>query len=197
MPAVAPTPKPNPVPVSAKLIMEESAGAKIKKQPVAMEVREEKVAPTPQTSLGVLSRIREKVTRSMGQTDADALPLSDENIQKAWSEFVAKLEERKQHSSVTNFKMASVRAGGENMLEITVEGEFHKKFIEAERTELISHLRDFFRNKNIFFGFDVLPEKDRQDVEMPMSSREYFNKMAEQYPMVKILRDKLRLEIDI
>lgn len=197
IPAVAPAPKPNPVPVSSKLIVEEPAGAKVKKQPVAVEVREEKAAPAPQTSLGVLSRIREKVTRSMGQADADAVPLSDENIQKAWTEFVAKLEERKQHSSVTNFKMASVRAGGENMLEITVDGEFHKKFIEAEKTELISHLRDFFRNKNIFFSFDVLPEKERQNVEAPMSSREYFNKMAEQYPMVKILKDKLRLEIDI
>jgi DNA polymerase-3 subunit gamma/tau len=33
-------------------------------------------------------------------------------------------------------------------------------------------------------------------IEAPLTSREQFQKMAEQYPLVKELKDRLRLELD-
>lgn len=36
----------------------------------------------------------------------------------------------------------------------------------------------------------------RPKIETPLSSREQFQKMAEQYPLVKELKDRLRLELD-
>jgi DNA polymerase-3 subunit gamma/tau len=35
-----------------------------------------------------------------------------------------------------------------------------------------------------------------QKVEMPLSTKEQFQKITENYPLVKELRDKLRLELD-
>lgn len=195
--AVKADPQPAPVEqVAAKLIIEEPKVGNPVKQEIKVETKQP--ASAGQTvSLGVLSRIREKVTRTDDKSNTGSLPLTEENIEKAWSAFVSKLEERKQHSSVSNFNMAKVTAAGENTLEITVEGEFHRKFIDAERSELVSHLQGFFRNRLLVFNFHVLPETSKDAAEIPLSSREFFNKMAEQYPMLKALKEKLKLEIDI
>jgi DNA polymerase-3 subunit gamma/tau len=72
-----------------------------------------------------------------------------------------------------------------------------QKFIEQERGQLISHLQDFFKNRQLSYQL-VLKEKEGQDEpkEKPLSSREQYLKIIEMYPLVKALKDRLGMDLD-
>ncbi len=62
---------------------------------------------------------------------------------------------------------------------------------------LIDHLQTAFNNRAI--SFDVLVEaSEREDipVHMRLNSKQKFEHIAEQYPLVKELKERLKLEID-
>ena len=79
---------------------------------------------------------------------------------------------------------------------ITASG-LEKQFVEKKKNELFSFLKKKLENSTLQFNV-VVEEKsgDRPQIEVPLSSREQFNKMCEMYPMVKELKDRLRLELD-
>jgi len=62
---------------------------------------------------------------------------------------------------------------------------------------LLDHLHKEFNNRAI--GFDVLVEAGEQEdipAHMRLNSKQKFEHIAEQYPLIKELRDRLKLEID-
>ena len=62
---------------------------------------------------------------------------------------------------------------------------------------LLDHLQKEFNNRTI--SFDVLVdagEKEDVPVHMRLNSKQKFEHIAAQYPLVKELRDRLKLEID-
>jgi DNA polymerase-3 subunit gamma/tau len=125
------------------------------------------------------------------------MPVNQENTDAAWKAFIVKLEENKQHSVVSYFNMATVSPAEENTLEITVQGDFHKKFIDSERSELIVHLQRFFKNRTVTYRFNVLPEPEQDNTQRSLSSKEQYMMLSKQYPWVKALRERLKLEIDL
>jgi DNA polymerase III subunit gamma/tau len=72
-----------------------------------------------------------------------------------------------------------------------------QKFIEVERSGLIEHLMLFFNNRNITYQI-VINQEEKEDInpQKNLNSREKYQLMIEQYPNIKILRDKIRLELD-
>jgi DNA polymerase-3 subunit gamma/tau len=62
---------------------------------------------------------------------------------------------------------------------------------------LVEHMQQFFNDRSLNYQV-VLEEKagDQEPVERPLNTREQFLKMAEAYPLVKELKDRLRLELD-
>ena len=55
------------------------------------------------------------------------------------------------------------------------------------------------RLQNHLLQFNVIIEEkaeDRPPIEIPLNSKEQFQKIVEQYPLVKELKDSLRLELD-
>jgi DNA polymerase-3 subunit gamma/tau len=69
--------------------------------------------------------------------------------------------------------------------------------VEQERMMLLDHLQKEFNNRTI--GFDVLVEageKEDVPVHMRLNSRQKFEYIAEQFPLVKELKERLKLEID-
>ena len=52
-------------------------------------------------------------------------------------------------------------------------------------------------NRLLQFGITIMEgQQEKQEVEIPLSSREQYQKIIEQYPLVKELKDRLRLELD-
>lgn len=151
---------------------------------------------TPQT-LGTLSKIRKQIAQKQTQTNKSAVPLTIESLEKAWSIYIAQLAEQKNYSAVTNFKLAQLSVSDDNSFQIVVESNIQQKFIEQERGTLIEHLQVFFNNRTLSYTISVVENTAVAELQdRPLSSREQYMKMVDQYPLVKELRDRLKLELD-
>jgi DNA polymerase-3 subunit gamma/tau len=122
--------------------------------------------------------------------------LEHENLQKAWAEYVIKLKEAK-NPAAQPFELALLRIKDENSFEAVTANNIEQKFIEQERNKLFAFLQERLQNRLLQFNVTIEEKaEDRPVIEIPLNSKEQFQKMVEQYPLVKELKDRLRLELD-
>jgi len=157
-------------------------------------------AQTPQSkTIGIssLAKIRQKVSEQNKNSGNDVKELTDEELYVAWGAFVEKLISRKNHSAVTNFKMATLKVIDNNTIEIITENNIQQKFIEQERADLVEHLQAHFCNRQLIYSVIIIEnEQNDQPVERVLSSKEQYFKIIEEYPLVKELKDRLKLTLD-
>ena len=144
-----------------------------------------------------LKSIREKIAQQNNKGIVSK-ELTQEELYVAWGLFIEKLKSKNNHSAVTNFKNATLKVINDNVVEITTQGEIHKAFIEVERPELILHLQNYFNNRLLMYQV-VVNEKEEEESEpgeKALNRKQQYLKIIEEYPLVKELRDKLRLELE-
>ena len=199
----------NVVPISgAKLIIEEPApemkkqvsNTSLPSQPINYPVATKPPAQVkePGTSFGSLSSIRNQITKKNSEGGADKKPLNEEELHAAWGLFVEKLREKSNFSAVTNFRAADLKIMDANTIEIVTRGDIHRAFIEVERTDLITHLQEYFNNRTLIYqlSIDASDEEEKEVSEKPLTRKEQYFKIIEEYPLVKELKEKLRLELE-
>ncbi len=151
----------------------------------------------PKPTLGALLKIRQQVAKQSKSGNESSTALNEELLHQAWGQYIEKLQQQKNHSAVTNFKLATLKVIDENSFEIVSESNIQQKFIEQERAALIDHLQQFFSNKQLTYQVTVTENtNDNQPAERPLTSKEQYLKMIEMYPLVKELKDRLGLELD-
>lgn len=147
--------------------------------------------------MGSLDAIRKKVHAQNKANGNTVKELTEEDLKKCWGKFIDKLNEKKNHSAVTNFKMAELKIIDNNSIEIITGNNIQQKFIEQERAELVDDLQEFFCNRQLTYNVVIIEnEENGPPAERPLSSREQYLKIIEEYPLVKELKDRLRLELD-
>ena len=152
---------------------------------------------SPRPTLGALQKIRKDIANRANASAVVVKPLTDESVREAWDRYVDRLVEQKNHATVTNFRLAQLRITGEQSIEIITESNIQAKFIEQERAALVDHLKAWFNNP--MFEYQVTVEEKPHDgppPERPLSSKEQYIKLIEEYPVVKDLRDRLNLSLD-
>jgi DNA polymerase-3 subunit gamma/tau len=178
---------------AAKLIIEEP-DPRIEKK-ILKQTEPENAEP--KKSLGSLDAIRKKVHAQNKANGNTVKELTEEDLKKCWDKFIDKLNEKKNHSAVTNFKMAELRIIDNNSIEIITGNNIQQKFIEQERAELVDDLQEYFCNRQLTYNVVIIEnDKNGPPTERPLSSREQYLKIIEEYPLVKELKDRLRLELD-
>jgi DNA polymerase-3 subunit gamma/tau len=155
-------------------------------------------APTaPAAPLASLKKIREKIAQQNNVGGVESIPLSAEKLQEAWNEYIEILKGNKNHSSVTIFGMAVLNILDDDRFEITVENAMQYKFVEVERAGLIEHFTRKFNNRSL--TYQLLVDKNAATEEdapaAALTSKQKFQLMSGQYPNVKLLKEKLRLDI--
>jgi DNA polymerase-3 subunit gamma/tau len=146
--------------------------------------------------LNSLAKLRQQIASQQKNTQEE-LPLTLPFLTDAWQKYIILLQERKNHSAVTNFKLAELRIVDEQTFEIITGQNIQQKFIEQERALLIEHIQTFFNNRKL--TFQVLVEETEAPpvpVERPLNTKELFQQMSAQYPLVKELKDRLKLDLD-
>ncbi len=146
--------------------------------------------------LGALEKIRKELAARHQSETLAPKALNEEEIYIAWGLYIEKLREKKNHSSVNNFKSAVLKIADPNCIEIITESKIHQSFIESERASLIEHLQNHFSNRSLTYKITILENENKNPVEKHLTIKEQYLKMIEEYPMVKELKDKLRLELD-
>ncbi len=181
-------------PKAARLIIEQQVPAPV--QPVK-PIKSVTKPSQGNTSLGSLEKIRQQVVAKNLDNGKSLKHLTDESLQQAWDAYIEKLAGRKNHSAVTNFKLAHLKALDNHCAGILVETAFQSKFIEAERTDLVMHLQQFFHNRLLKYQIIVEQKDDAPgDLVKPLNRREQYQKLVEKYPNIKELKERLKLELD-
>jgi DNA polymerase III subunit gamma/tau len=185
----------------AKLIIEEpSPGIKklVANKPLTNTVAaDSQIAVAPKTSLGSLSKIRQQITQQNINGNAGAIEIIEDELYICWGQFIEKLRAKNNHSAVTNFKAAELKLIDNNTVEIITQGEIHKAFIEVERSSLITHLQQHFNNRILTYYVTVIEKEDSAVVtEAPLTKKQQYLRIIEEYPLVKELKERLKLELD-
>ncbi len=187
----------------AKLIIE--APKEIKKvlpqEPItAKDSNSEQLASNSsetKSSLGSLLSIRNKITKKNKEGDTETKPLTKEELQSCWSLFIEKLRTNNNYSAVTNFRAAELKVIDINTIEIITQGEIHKAFIEVERAELVTHIQDYFNNRLLVYQVAVIEKEEPVgNGEIVLNRKQQYLKIIEEYPLVKELKERLRLELE-
>ncbi|HTI89771.1 MAG TPA: DNA polymerase III subunit gamma/tau [Puia sp.] len=149
-------------------------------------------------SLGSLSRIRQQFADRQASAEGNqSKPLEMESLHRAWQQYADYLRENR-NPAVQSLELATLRIIDANTFEAITSNNLEQKFIEQEKRGLSDHLQKAFANKTV--SFSVLVEEkahvEEEPTERPLNKREQFIQIIEQYPLVKELKDRLRLELD-
>ncbi len=127
--------------------------------------------------------------------EAEALTM--QKLKECWEQYILKLGEQQKHSSVSTFKLAKLKIEADNFFSATVNAITQQKFIEQEKILLADYIQQAFNNRSITFKVFVEEgEKEKLPAHLTLNSREKFERIAEQYPLIKELKDRLKLELD-
>jgi DNA polymerase III subunit gamma/tau len=152
---------------------------------------------TQVAKLSALDKIR-KQYQGNGNTNTEVVnqAIEIESLQKAWADYVVKLKEGR-NPAAQSFELAALRVKDINAFEVVTANNIEQKFIEQDRNKLFPFLQEQLKNKQLQFTV-IIEEKasDRPVVEIALTSKEQYQKIIEQYPLVKELKDRLRLELD-
>lgn len=159
---------------------------------------EETKTPAPViTSLGALSKIRQEVVnRKTAIPEVDMQTLEIQPLIETWNQFTLELKKNK-NSAAQSFEGAELRIIDELRFEILTNNNLEQRFIEQEKRKLSDLLQLRFRNKNISFSVAIREQSTHTPTqEKTLTKRDQFYQIAEMYPLVKELKDKLKLELD-
>ena len=85
----------------------------------------------------------------------------------------------------------------DNFFTVTVHALTQQKFIEQEKTVLCDFIQQAFNNRSINFKILVeAGEEEKIPVHLTLNSRQKFERIAEKYPLVRELKNRLNLDID-
>lgn len=146
---------------------------------------------------GGLSKIRQKIADDNNLNINQAKPLDEEQLKVAWQEYLLKLKTSSKHSVASNFEMMECRMKNEEMFEVICTGNIQLGFLKQEKMQLLEHVQQFFFNPAINIHVELIEAPaENNPVDRPLSTKEQFMRMAEKYPLVKELKDRLNMELD-
>lgn len=150
----------------------------------------------PTASMGSLSKIRSKIAQE-AQLGSEAKPITEEELTVCWEQFIEKLRTKKNPAAITNFKNAELSIIDNNTIEVKINGELAKRFIEAERADLIVHLQNYFNNRALTYQINVVESaSNNEPVERQLNTKEQYQRIIDEYPLVKELKERLKLQFD-
>jgi DNA polymerase-3 subunit gamma/tau len=193
--------KPEKKSSGAKLYVETAPEQKTSPSTLHPEPEHTTETPAPKPlktgKLGGLSQIRQQF-RSNGNNADEAvnLPLTQQALDAVWRQYIVLLKEGK-NPAAQSFELATLRIDEPNAFSVISTNNLEQKFIEKERNKLILFLQRELKNKTL--QYTVIIEERSENVvriEPTLSARDQYLQLAELYPMVKELKERLRLELD-
>jgi len=147
---------------------------------------------------GLLDSLREKYGEQyIIEEVKEAEVLEIDKLSSIWDAFAVSLEEQKKHSSYGTFKIARLTIDTDILFTVTVSSVTSQKFVEQERMALLEVIHNGFNNRTIAFQILVdAGEQEEVPVHLRLNSRQKFERIAEQFPLVKELKERLKMDID-
>ena len=158
---------------------------------------------TTQTPLpkgaSILDALRSKYgDRYTVQEVKDPIPITLETLQPHWDHFASKIKEENKISQANAFSTATLEIVDDSIFLVKVDSTLQQKFIEQEKSIVLEYLQRHYHNRLLTFNF-FINETERETIPTvkQLNSKQRFERIAEQYPLLRVLRDNLKLEIDM
>ncbi len=148
------------------------------------------------TKKSLLNALKEKHQQPTAGVTTEAKLLTQDALTIAWQQFIQQLKTQSKASAVSNFELAILNIIDHQSFEIISYTAIQQRFIEQERVYLLEHIQKYFNNNQLTFTFKVEKIKEDSPSNIPLSTKEKFTRIVEQYPLVKELKDRLRLELE-
>ncbi len=117
-------------------------------------------------------------------------------MQESWNDYTNILRENK-NPAVQSFTLAILNILSDVSFEVITNNNLEQKFIEQEKRQLSEHLQKAFANRVVNFTVKVTDTPvEAVAAEKTLSKKDQFIMMAEEYPLIKELKDKLKLDLD-
>src|SRR6478609_5165573 len=143
--------------------------------------------------LGRLANIRQQFETKSTDTGKEQIPLEQEMLRTHWNLFANKLKEAR-NPAFQSFDNAELRILDAGSFEVVSNNNLEQRFIEQEKRGASEYLQSTFHNRALFFAVVVSDTpKDYVAPEKVISKRDQYIQMVEQYPIIKDLKDKLKL----
>jgi len=127
----------------------------------------------------------------------DAISLNMETLQQCWNDYAVKMENELKHSVAGTFKIATLEIVDPTHFTITVPALTAQKFVEQERMSLMETIWERFQNRAIQFSILVdAGEKEDVPLHLKLNSKQKFDHIAKQYPLVQQLKERMNLEVN-
>lgn len=146
----------------------------------------------------LLEVLREKVGANYKVEEVkEAEALTNDRLQQVWDDYAATLANQpNKYSTFQTFKIATLSIETDNLFTVTVHALTQQKFIEQERILCCDFIQTAFNNRSI--NFKILVEAGEAEdvpVHLTLNSRQKFERIAEKYPLVRELKNRLNLDI--
>ena len=152
----------------------------------------------PKTKKGLLDALREKYgDQYLIEEVKEPEILEMTKLRNVWYAYGEKLLQQEKHSASNTFRIATLEIVDDNFFTATVYALTQQKFIEQEKSILIDEIQKAFNNRSITFKVLIAEgEKEEVPAHLLLNSRQRLERIAEQYPLVMDLKNKLGLELD-
>ena len=173
-------------------------------QPAPAASSQKQVAPTTQptqpvtgTKKTLLQKLNEKHSSGALQQTVQTIPLEIEALKQAWQEFSDLRKAEGLHHIVTSFSIVDLQILDANSVEVVSPSVLSLKLIEQYKTDLLQHMQQAFGNNKLQLQYRTEIVQNDNEVKslQHLSNRERFDMLADQYPLLRDLKEKLRLEI--
>lgn len=126
----------------------------------------------------------------------EPIALEMDTLKKCWDDYTLYLLDALKHSSAGTFKLAILEILDPLHFTVTVSALTAQKFVEQERMNLLEKVWETFNNRAIQFSILVdAGEKEDVPLHLRLNSKQKFERIAEQYPLVQEFKTRLNLEI--
>lgn len=172
----------------ARLIIEEP-----KPRPEAVPAPAE--AKPPARKIASLEKLRKQFKENnVEQID---IPLTQEALNAAWKDFIVQLKENK-NSAAQSFDLAQLKVLDENSFYVYTANAIEYRFVESCKTETSEFLQQKLSNSQLQFYIIKRENKEVHESNEPkrLTAVQQYQKMIEKYPLVKELKEKLKMELD-
>jgi DNA polymerase-3 subunit gamma/tau len=148
------------------------------------------------TKLSSLDVLRQKIATENGQQIIADKPLEENSLKAAWKKFIERLKEQKR-PAWQSFDLAELVIKDDACFEAIVTNRINEKFIELERKDAGEFLQQELSNRALQFTITLVEgPKDYIVADAPLSAKDQYLKIIEQYPLIKELKDRLGLQLD-
>lgn len=145
--------------------------------------------------IGNLEKLRQQFQET--HVEQEDRPLTQETLEEAWSAFIVLLKESK-NSAAQSFDLAQLKVLDANSFYVYTANAIEYRFIETSKTQASEFLQKKLSNSQL--QFYIIKRENRDVAESnepkPLTAVQQYQKMIEKYPLVKELKEKLKMELD-